>query len=217
MGSPVSLLSPDRLLTADRLVTRDALALAPEVGHLIGREMLDRGQWILCQGHGAVSLAAAMLGAATQQGSWLAVLATPTLGLEACRELGVDLRRVIAVDADLTTPMQWAERLVACSDGCDLVVTTMPHRVPERIWRSVSQRTRRNGTVVVGLDPGLDPGLIANGFSGVDLRCRVINAIWEGLGRGTGRLVARRLEVEVTARRLPGSRRGQIALVCHHS
>jgi hypothetical protein len=86
--------------------------------------MLHRGQWILCQGQGAVSLAAVMLGAATQQGSWLAVLATPTLGIEACRELGVDLRRVIAVDADLTVPMQWAERLVACSDGCDLVVTS---------------------------------------------------------------------------------------------
>jgi hypothetical protein len=212
MRSPVSLLSPDRLLTADRLVTRDALALAPEVGHLIGREMLDRGQWILCQGHGAVSLAVAMLGAATQQGSWLAVLATPTLGIEACRELGVDLRRVIAVDADLTAPMQWAERLVACSDGCDLVVTTMPHRVPERIWRSVSQRTRRNGTVVVGLDPDL----MVNDLSGVDLRCRVIDAVWEGLGRGTGRLVAHRLEVEVAARRLPGLRRGQIALVCQH-
>jgi hypothetical protein len=208
MGSPASLLTPDRLLTADRLIAQDALALAPEVGELIGRKVLDRGQWILCQGRGAVSLAAVMLGAATQQGSWLAVLATPTLGVEACRELGVDLRRVVAVDADLAIPMQWAERLVACSDGCDLVVTTMPGRVPERIWRSVSQRIRRNGTVVVGLD--LD--LAVSDLSGVDLRCRVVDAVWEGLGRGTGRLVARRLDVEVTARRLPGLRRGQIAL-----
>jgi len=208
MGSPASLLTPDHLPTADRLVTRDALALAPEVGQLLGREMLDRGQWILCQGQGAVSLAAVLLGAATQQGSWLAVLATPTLGVEACRELGVDLRRMIAVDADLTVPMQWAERLVACSDGCDLVMTTMPARVPDRIWRSVSQRIRRNKTVVVGLDPDLS----ANDLSGVDLRCEVIDAMWEGLGRGTGRLVARRLEVEVTARRLPGLRRGVITL-----
>jgi hypothetical protein len=208
MGSPVSLLNPDRLLTVDRLVARDALALRPEVGQLIGREMLHRGQWILCQGQGAVSLAAVMLGAATQQGSWLAVLATPTLGVEACRELGVDLKRVIAVDADLTVPMQWAERLVACSDGCDLVVTSMPTRVPERIWRSVSQRIRRNGTVVVGLDPDLTAGDLA----GVDLRCQVVAATWQGLGRGTGRLVERRLEVEVTARRLPGLRRGQIVL-----
>lgn len=211
MGSPVSLLTPDRLLTANRLLAADALPVTPEVGELIGRQGLDRSQWIMCQGQGAVSLAAVMLAAATQQGSWLAVVATPTLGAEAISELGVDLRRVVAVDADLESPMQWAERLVACSDGFDLVVTTMPARIPDRVWRSMSQRTRRNGTVVVGLNlPGVDlPGI---DLPGIDMRCRVVGSVWEGLGRGSGRLVARRLQVEVAARRLPGVRKGQLVV-----
>lgn len=206
MGSPISLLTPELLLTADRLLTADALAITPEIGELIGRQALDRSQWIICQGQGSFSLAAAMLSAATQQGSWLAILATPTLGVEAISELGVDLSRVVAVDADLESPMQWAERVVACSDGFDLILTTMPTHIPDRIWRSMSQRTRRNGTVVVGLNlPGPD-------LRGVDLWCRVVGSVWEGLGRGSGRFVARRLQVEVAARRLPGVRKGQLVL-----
>lgn len=206
MGSPISLLTPELLLTADRLLTADALAVTPEIGELIGRQALDRSQWIICQGQGSFSLAAAMLSAATQQGSWLAILATPTLGVEAISELGVDLSRVVAVDADLESPMQWAERVVACSDGFDLILTTMPTHIPDRIWRSMSQRTRRNGTVVVGLN-SLGPDL-----RGVDLWCRVVGSVWEGLGRGSGRFVARRLQVEVVARRLPGVRKGQLVL-----
>lgn len=206
MGSPISLLTPDLLLTADRLLTADALAITPEIGELIGRQALDRSQWIICQGQGSFSLAAAMLSAATQQGSWLAILATPTLGVEAISELGVDLSRVVAVDADLESPMQWAERVVACSDGFDLILTTMPTHIPDRIWRSMSQRTRRNGTVVVGLN------LLGSDLPGVDLRCRVVGSVWEGLGRGSGRFVARRLQVEVAARRLPGVRKGQLVL-----
>jgi hypothetical protein len=151
-----------------------------------------------------------MLSAATQQGSWLAVLATPTLGVEAISELGVDLGRVVAVDADLESPMQWAERVVACSDGFDLVLTTMPTHIPDRIWRSMSQRTRRNGTVVVGLDT--TGSHLTGDLRGVDLRCRVVGSGWEGLGRGSGRFVARRLQVEVAARRLPGVRKGQLVL-----
>jgi hypothetical protein len=216
MGSSVSLLTPDRLLTADRLLAADALPVTSEVGELIGRQGLDRSQWIMCQGHGAVSLAAGMLSAATQQGSWLAVVATPTLGAEAISELGVDLRRVVAVDADLDSPLQWAERLVACSDGFDLVLTTMPAQIPDRVWRSMSQRTRRSGTVVVGLDmSGLDrPGSDRPGSdrSGIDMRCRVVGSVWEGLGRGSGRLVARRMQVEVTTRRAPGVRTGQLVV-----
>jgi hypothetical protein len=200
--------SPHSLLTADRLLAADGLALAPDIAELIGREVLDRSQWILCRGFGSVSLAVKMLTAATQQGSWLAVVATPTLGVEAMIELGVDIRRVIAVDADVHTPMQWAERVVACSDGCDLVLTTMPAQIPDRIWRSVTQRTRRNGTVVVGLDCAVG----ACQLDRVDLRCRVVGSVWEGLGRGSGRLAGRRLQVEVAARRLPGVRQGQILL-----
>jgi hypothetical protein len=235
MGSPISLLTPDRLLTVDRLLTADALAVTPEVGELIGRQALDRSQWITCEGQGSFSLAAAMLSAATQQGSWLAILATPTLGVEAISELGVDLGRVVAVDADLESPMQWADRVVACSDGFDLVLTTMPTHIPDRIWRSMSQRTRRNGTVVVGLyttgshstgshstgshsTGSQSTGSHSTGshstgdLRGVDLRCRVVGSVWEGLGRGSGRFVARRLQVEVAARRLPGVRKGQLVL-----
>lgn len=211
MGSPISLLTPELLLTADRLLTADALAITPEIGELIGRQALDRSQWIICQGQGSFSLAAAMLSAATQQGSWLAILATPTLGVEAISELGVDLSRVVAVDADLESPMQWAERVVACSDGFDLILTTMPTHIPDRIWRSMSQRTRRNGTVVVGLN-SLGLNLPGPDLRGVDLWCRVVGSVWEGLGRGSGRFVARRLQVEVAARRLPGVRKGQLVL-----
>ena len=174
----------DRLLPVDESLA----AVLPEGG-------LVRGRTVACTGPAAPTVALLLAARATATGSWLAVIGMSWLGVEAARELGVALERVVAVDPD----RDWAECVAAAVDGFEVVLAVPPRNVPDRLRRQVGARLRTRGGVLLALGD-------RTAASGADLVLTAATEAWEGIGRGHGHLAGRRLRLTVTGRRTPHPR-----------
>lgn len=152
---------------------------------------LRRGWVVGCEGPAAVSLIGAVTATAAQAGSWVLLVGVHSIGLEALAGFGVPLHRVVAVDPG-PTATTWAERVIAGVDGFELVVSRPP-RGAGRVERRVRQRLQARGAVLVTID---------SAEVGHDLVLSTDSPDWIGLGRGHGRLVARRLDVTAGGRRV---------------
>lgn len=143
---------------------------------------------------GGVSLALTLAAAATTEGSWVAAVGLPSLGLLAAAELGVQLERLALVPAP---GERWPVVVAALLDGIDLLLLGLPGRARVADARRLTARARERGTVLVVIEPS------GGQFwpEGADLRLSVVDAKWEGLGQGHGRLRSRQVEVVMTGRR----------------
>lgn len=171
-----------------------SLPVEPALTGLFPDAGLRRGQVVGCGGVASRSLALAVVARAVADGAWLAVVGMPTFGVEAAIEYGVAPERVVLIDADGVD--QWADRVAAAADGFDLVLTAAP-RGAERRVRKVRQRLQARGVVMVVVPSGGEIEI------GCDAELRVTSAIWHGIGSGHGRLMARRVTIESTGRRIP--------------
>jgi hypothetical protein len=153
---------------------------------------LVRGRVVGCTGTAATSVALALAARATAAGAWLAVVGMPTLGVEAARELGVAVDRLVSVDATGCRPGEWADRVAAAVDGFELVLTRPPGQA-ERMIRKVRQRVKARGAVLLTVG---DPG-------GADVVLEAVSGEWQGLGHGHGHLRRRRVVVRAGGRRFP--------------
>jgi hypothetical protein len=134
--------------------------------------------------------------------------------LSAAYELGVALERLFLVAEP--PPRQWGEIVAAVADGADLVLTRAPGSIAAGDVRRVERRlSSRGATLVLAEGEGG-----ARGFS-PDLVLTTDDVAWEGIepsrpaergGSGWGRLVARRLTVEVGGRRAGRPRRAELWL-----
>jgi hypothetical protein len=183
----------------------DGLAsLLPEPG-------LVRGRIVACTGPAATSVALSLVARATQHGSGLAVVGVPWLGIDAARELGVAVERLVAVDADDVAT--WAERVAVAVDGIELVLGAIPSAVPpgrggvERTLTKLRRRVQARGAVLVVVT---HRSATEGGWA--DLVVEGGGAVWEGLGDGHGHLRRRRLDVRVAGRRSPLARTGEVWL-----
>jgi len=147
-------------------------------------------------GHGATTLALALLAAASTAGSWCAAVGLPDPGVVAAAGLGLDLRRVVFVPHP---GGDWAEAAGDLLSGVDAVLVRPPARARLTAARHLSARAReRQAALVVLLEgPGGWP-------EGGDLALSVGAVEWEGVGRGHGHLQGRRAEVRVSGRRAAG-------------
>jgi hypothetical protein len=144
---------------------------------------------------GATSLALALVAAASQEGSWVAAVGLPSLGLVAADELGVALERLVLVAAPERDA--WGGVVAALVDGFDLVVLhTGRTGIRPGDARRLAARARERGSVLVQLGTGWPER------AGVQLE--VTRARWEGLEEGYGHLRARKV-------RVVGSGRGEAA------
>lgn len=141
-------------------------------------------------GGAATSFALAAVAAASGQGSWVAVVGLPTLGLVATAELGVALDRLAVVDG--VDRGRWPAVVAALVDAVDVVLIG-PTRVRPGDARRLAARARERGAVLlpVGCDWPEAP----------DVALAVDAGRWEGLGAGHGHLQARRVRVAATGRR----------------
>lgn len=175
------------------LAERRVLAVAEPLRPLCPDGGLRRGSVVGVTGPVAPSLACALVAEATGQGSWVALVDLPDLGLAAAAELGVALDRVAVVPR--VAPGTWATVLAALIDAVDLVVVGVPPRVRHGDVRRLAARARERGAVLLPVGDvarwPLPPDLTLAGGSGR----------WSGLGRGHGHLRARRVRVESTGRR----------------
>lgn len=153
------------------------------------------------RGSGATSLAFALVAAATQAGSWAAVVGLPAAHAPAAAHLGVGLER-LALVPDAATLGHWPTVVAALLDGVDLVVAAVPPGLRAPDARRLAARARERGSVLIPLLPAG-----TSWVEGADLRLRVVAASWHGVEAGHGFLQAREVEVAAAGRGAAGRER----------
>jgi hypothetical protein len=135
---------------------------------------------------GSVSLLLAALGAASADGAWCALVGLPTVSAEAAAEYGLDLSRLAIVPSPGSS---WTTAVGALLDAVDVVAARPPRLVPGDIRRLAARARTREAVLVAYGD-----------WPGADVRLQGCDPQWSGIGEGTGRLRARRLEVRAEGR-----------------
>src|SRR5580658_4864186 len=113
-------------------VLRVSAALAPVLP-----DGLRRGSTIAVAG--SVSLLLAVLGAASADGSWCALVGMPPISAEAARDFGIELSRLPLVPCPGSS---WVEVVGALLDAVDVVVAQAPARLPDSDIRRLAARVR---------------------------------------------------------------------------
>ena len=150
---------------------------------------LRRGSTVAVSG--SVSLLLATLGAASAGGAWCALVGFPRISAEAAAEYGIDLSRLAIIPAPGTS---WTTAVGALLDALDVVAARPPRLVPGDVRRLAARARTREAVLMPFVDRR------SGEWPGADVRLRVESGAWSGIGDGTGRLRARRVEVHADGR-----------------
>ncbi len=156
----------------------------PAAGHR-GPALRTGGELQAPSAVGNTSLLLALLAAASEAGSWCAVVGVPELGAVAAAESGIALERLALVP---NPGPEWPTVVGALIDGVDVVVLAVPGQVAPTVATRLVARARQRGCVLVPYGR----------WDGADVNLQVVRGEWEGLGEGHGQL--RRRAVTVVAR-----------------
>lgn len=129
----------------------------------------------------------ALAAQACADGAWCAAVGLPEAGVLAAADLGLDLDRLVLVDAP---GERWADVVAALLVAADIVVLRAPRRVAPALLRRLTGLARQHGSVLVTVGE----------WAGAAVRLRVAESSWVGVGNGHGRLTRRRARVEVSGR-----------------
>ena len=152
------------------------------------------------------ALMLALLGKATSEGSWVAVVGSPDLGLAAAREHGVALERLVVVHRPPQDQM--ATVISALVDALDIVVIGSRLITSGVDARRLSARARERGSVLLSRGGWL---------VGPDLSLHVRSQHFLGLSEGHGHLAGWSIEVETSGRGAASlSRRVHLGLAGNH-
>lgn len=172
--------------------TRLLPVLAP-LADLLPDRALRRGSTLaISGGQGEISLALALVAAASAAGSWCAIVGIDGLGAAAAEDLGIDLGRTAVI---ARPGVAWAEAVAHLLDGVDLVVLHPPFAPRPAMVRRLMARARDRHAVLV----------IVRGRSGwpepPDVELTTTSVCWHGAGAGEGYLRARQITVVTGGRR----------------
>lgn len=142
------------------------MSLAPGGGLRRGSTVVVHAQ----PGLGGLSVGLSLLGAASTQGHWTAVVGVDDPGVVAMTELGVDLRRVLFVPRPRGA---WAEAAADLLDGVDLLVVRPSSRAAHGAARKLMDRVRERGTVLIVLTEPSAPWPLP-----ADLSFHLTNSRW---------------------------------------
>lgn len=173
------------------------LPLAPALARLTPRGGLQRGSVVAVTGPGATALALGLAAGPSAAGSWVVGVGTADVGLLAAAELGVDLERLVVVDAPPRG--QWGAVVAAVAEAFDVVLVRHQHQVRPGDARRLTARVRERGGVLLQL-----PGRTGAWPDAPDLTFTLSGPAWRGVGAGApgaGRLSARLVQVTVDGRR----------------
>ncbi|MCB0967597.1 MAG: hypothetical protein KDB37_12240 [Ilumatobacter sp.] len=188
---------PSVIRTSDLVPARDrALPVEPALTPLFPDAGLRRGHVVSFDGVAARSLAFATASRAVADGAWLAVVGVDGFGVEAAIEHGIAAERIVQIPA--AGPVEWVERLAVAADGFE-VLLTCPPRGADRQMRKLRQRLQARGSVLLVVPP-ID-GRVAP--VGADIDLATDEVAWVGIEQGNGRLLARRVTIAASGRRMP--------------
>lgn len=169
------------VLAGDQVIPVDE-----SVQRLLPGGALRRGTVVSVEGQpgtGSTSLLFRLVAAASNDGSWVALVGMPDAGLLAAAEAGVSLERVAVIPEP---GGHWPLVTAALLDAIDLVVVRPSTRVRPQDARRLATRARDRGGVL----------LVAGGWpEGADVRLTARRGRWEGLADGHGFLRARTLDI----------------------
>jgi hypothetical protein len=143
---------------------------------------------------GSISLLLALLGTASADGAWCALVGFPRISAEAAHEYGVELSRLAVVTA---SDGGWTTAVGALLDAVDMVAVRPPRAgapagggIAPGDVRRLAARARNRDAVLVAFGE----------WPGADVRLHAEGEQWTGIGAGTGRLRARRVRVTAEGR-----------------
>jgi hypothetical protein len=139
------------------------------------------------------------------EGRWLAIVGCDDLSAEALVESGIPLRRVVSASPGRSL----IDAAGAVLDGFEVVIIDAALIAHSAVHR-IAQRVRSRDAVVVLVGA-------ASGGVQTDIAFTTHDPAWEGIGWGTGRLVARRVRVERAGRRTPRPITRDLWLPAQHS
>ena len=173
------------------------LPVADAVAGLLPGGALRRGTVVAIEG--STSLLLALVARASQEGSWVAMLGMPQVGVVAAARRGIELSRLALVPHP---GVEAATAAGACIDGMDVVVLGPRLALSDADRRRLVARARERGTVL----------LSAGAWTGAHVSLRVQSTSWQGLGAGDGRLRSRTLTVARSGRHLGGTDQMEVDL-----
>lgn len=143
---------------------------------------------------GSVSMVLALLGAASADGAWCALVGMPRVSAEAAAEYGITLDRLALVPKP---GPDWTTVVGALLDAVDVVAVRPPSRPVPGDVRRLAARARSKDAVLVPYGPGEGA---ADAWTGADVRLHATHGRWVGARTGSGRLRARQVEVHTQGR-----------------
>jgi len=180
------------------LAGEQVIAVDSAVRGLLPGEAMRRGSVVSVDGppgSGATSLLFRLVAAASKDGSWVAMVGMPDVGMLAAAEAGVVLDRVAVIPEP---GGHWPLVTAALLDAIDLVVVRPPTRVRPQDARKLATRTRERGGIL----------LVAGAWpEGADVRLTAQRSRWTGLEAGHGFLRGRTVDVQTDGRGAAGRRR----------
>ncbi|MEO5723845.1 MAG: hypothetical protein ABIQ39_11545 [Ilumatobacteraceae bacterium] len=199
-------------VVAGAVARERTMPLLPAFAELVLGGVLQRGSTVGCVGPAALSLAMAVAAGPSQHGAWVGVAGVgaagaPSFSVAAAVELGVVAERLVLVAEPVAgfAEAQWADVLAAMIDGFDVILMGAGARqVRQTTARRLQSRLQSRGAVLV----------VVGGHRsfGCDLQFTADRPVWEGLGQGHGLATARRVQVELSGRRVARARRVEMWL-----
>ncbi|MFT4596596.1 MAG: hypothetical protein ACI9TF_000842 [Paracrocinitomix sp.] len=198
----------ESVTTAANLAHERTLPVIQDLAAMVPSGALQRGSTLSVHGVGATSFALALAGQAVREGSFMAVIASPSFGLAACLDFDIPLRRIVQFVLPSNTE-NWAQAVAAVVEGFDVVMLADEHRASNSQARQLLARNRERGSILIRVGGPAWP-------DAADLRFDVGSPEWSGLGQGHGHLLARKVAVQVAGRRYHGPKRvHEIMLPAH--
>ena len=178
----------------------DSLPVAKALQPIIPDGVLVRGRTVLCSGDAAMSTALLLVSAATQAGSWLAIVGVSDFGLMSACEQGVALQRTVLV-TPTSNKKDWTSTVAAVADGFDVVMLEVPREVSESDARRIQTRiqARRNVLVLVETSRHATRRSVFQ----PDVMLHTMTTKWDGIEHGAGYVQGRLIDVTVSGRRVP--------------
>ena len=188
---------------ASALVKEELIPTAPVFMELLGNPGLRRGSTVVVHGvlgAGTTSFALALLSGATRAGIWCAAVNLPELGLVAADELGVALDHLVLVPS----PQQGLTTVIATLlEGCGVVLAAWPGTAASaEVRRLISRARERRCALVILIPPkAVSRSPLQYWPETPDIDVLLTPGRFTGIGRGSGRITGRLVEVTATRRR----------------